>query len=138
MGYLSGGPLFRTRTVGIAEVVRGAPLAGVRRNEFVDNRRHGIPIDDRFNPASLRRIAMAEPTSNTSDVIVVGCGVAGASTAMQLAQRGLRVTVIDRGMLGSGSTGRAAGLLGQLRSTRAATKMLIDGLEIVRDLQRET
>ncbi len=81
---------------------------------------------------------MAEPTSNTSDVIVVGCGVAGASTAMQLAQRGLRVTVIDRGMLGSGSTGRAAGLLGQLRSTRAATKMLIDGLEIVRDLQRET
>lgn len=81
---------------------------------------------------------MAEPTPNTADVIVVGCGVAGASTAMQLAKRGLRVIVVDRGMLGSGSTGRAAGLLGQLRSTRAATAMLMDGIEIVRELERAT
>lgn len=81
---------------------------------------------------------MSEPGKYTADAIVVGCGVAGASTAMQLAKRGLNVIVFDRGMLGSGSTGRAAGLLGQLRSTRAATKMLIDGIEIVRELERVT
>lgn len=81
---------------------------------------------------------MSEPTKNTADAIIVGCGVAGASTAMQLAKRGLKVAVFDRGMLGSGSTGRAAGLLGQLRSTRAATKMLIDGIEIVRELEQVT
>lgn len=72
------------------------------------------------------------------DVIVIGGGVAGASTAMQLALRGSKVLVLERAMLGSGSTGRAAGLLGQLRSTRAATQMLRDGVEIVRDLERRT
>ncbi len=74
----------------------------------------------------------------TADVIVIGGGVAGASTAMQLACRGQRVIVLERQMLGAGSTGRAAGLLGQLRSTRAATAMLVDGLEIVKNLERRT
>ncbi len=69
---------------------------------------------------------------------MIGAGVAGASTAMQLAWRGCSVIVLERDMLGSGSTGRAAGLLGQLRSTRAATKMLMDGVQIVRELEQRT
>ncbi|MBX9792416.1 MAG: FAD-binding oxidoreductase [Pirellulales bacterium] len=72
------------------------------------------------------------------DVIIVGGGVAGASTAMQLALRGSRVLVLERQMLGAGSTGRAAGLLGQLRSTKAAVTLLRDGLGIVRDIERRT
>lgn len=70
-----------------------------------------------------------------SDVIVVGGGVAGLSTAMQLASRGARVRVLERGQLGSGSTGRAAGLLGQLRGQPEHTRMLIDGVRIVRELE---
>lgn len=78
------------------------------------------------------------PSTHTADVLILGAGVAGASTAMQLALRGQRVIVIERALAGSGSTGRAAGLLGQLRSTQEATRMLVDGLEIVHDLQRRT
>ena len=78
------------------------------------------------------------PLSRSYDVIIIGGGVAGASSAMQLALRGQRVLVLERQRLGCGSTGRAAGLLGQLRSTRAATAMLVRGLEIVLDLQRRT
>ncbi|MFP6603938.1 MAG: FAD-dependent oxidoreductase, partial [Pirellulaceae bacterium] len=74
-------------------------------------------------------------TNNTADVIVIGGGVAGLSTAMQLAQRGSRVIVIERERLANGSTGRAAGLLGQLRGTEAHTRMLMDGVEIVRELE---
>ena len=74
----------------------------------------------------------------TWDVIVVGGGVAGASTAMQLGIRGRRVLVVERERLGNGSTGRAAGLLGQLRSSRGATKILVDGVEIVRQLEERT
>lgn len=81
---------------------------------------------------------MATDSSRTADVLVIGGGVAGASTAMQLAFRGRRVIVLERAMLGSGSTGRAAGLLGQLRSTQAATQLLKDGLGVVRELQRRT
>ncbi len=75
-------------------------------------------------------------TNQTADVIVIGGGVAGLSTAMQLAKRGIRVVVVERERLGNGSTGRAAGLLGQLRGTPESTRMLIDGVEIVKDLEQ--
>ncbi|MBX7166883.1 MAG: FAD-binding oxidoreductase [Pirellulales bacterium] len=81
---------------------------------------------------------MSSTQAPGADVLVIGGGVAGASTAMQLALRGQRVVVLERSLLGSGSTGRAAGLLGQLRSTRAATRMLVEGLEVVRDLEGRT
>ena len=71
----------------------------------------------------------------TSDVIIIGGGVAGLSTAMQLAMRGIKVTVIERERLGNGSTGRAAGLLGQLRGTAESTRMLMDGVEVVKELE---
>jgi glycine/D-amino acid oxidase-like deaminating enzyme len=73
----------------------------------------------------------------TADVIIIGGGVAGLSTAMQLAGRGARVIVLERERIGNGSTGRAAGLLGQLRGSAEHTRMLIDGVEIVRQLERQ-
>ena len=48
--------------------------------------------------------------NHTADVIIIGGGVAGLSTAMQLAGRGASVVVLERERLGNGSTGRAAGL----------------------------
>ncbi|MDP7206166.1 MAG: FAD-dependent oxidoreductase, partial [Pirellulaceae bacterium] len=80
---------------------------------------------------------MAEASRQTADVIVVGGGVAGLSTAMQLATRGASVIVVERDQLGNGSSGRAAGLLGQLRGTTAATRMLMDGVEIVKELEQQ-
>ncbi len=74
--------------------------------------------------------------TNTADVIIIGGGVAGLSTAMQLAERGSRVIVIERERLANGSTGRAAGLLGQLRGTEAHTRMLMDGVKIVQELEQ--
>jgi 4-methylaminobutanoate oxidase (formaldehyde-forming) len=73
---------------------------------------------------------------NTADVIIIGGGVAGLSTAMQLAGRGASVLVLERERLGNGSTGRAAGLLGQLRGNAEHTRMLIDGVAIVRELEQ--
>ena len=80
---------------------------------------------------------MAEASRQTADVIVIGGGVAGLSTAMQLATRGASVIVVERDRLGNGSSGRAAGLLGQLRGTTAATRMLMDGVEIVKELEQQ-
>lgn len=74
--------------------------------------------------------------AQTSDVIIIGGGVAGLSTAMQLAGRGASVQVLERERIGNGSTGRAAGLLGQLRGNAEHTRMLIDGLAIVRELEQ--
>ena len=77
-------------------------------------------------------------SEKSADVLIIGGGVAGLSTALQLARRGKSVIVLERGQLGSGSTGRAAGLLGQLRGTAASTRLLMDGVETVRELEKET
>jgi glycine oxidase len=46
-----------------------------------------------------------------SDVAVIGAGVIGLSIAWRLAQRGLSVTVFDRGRAGEGASHAAAGML---------------------------
>ena len=43
---------------------------------------------------------------STPHVIVIGAGSTGAATAHDLALRGLRVTVVERGEIASGTTGR--------------------------------
>jgi 4-methylaminobutanoate oxidase (formaldehyde-forming) len=79
---------------------------------------------------------MVMSESNVADVIIIGGGVAGLSTAMQLAGRGASVLLLERERLGNGSTGRAAGLLGQLRGNAEHTRMLIDGVTIVKELEK--
>jgi sarcosine oxidase subunit beta len=46
-----------------------------------------------------------------ADLVVVGAGIAGASTGFFAARAGLRVTVIDRGLPAGGATGRTAGYI---------------------------
>src|SRR3954454_25040463 len=46
-----------------------------------------------------------------ADVIVIGGGIVGASAAWQLAELGAQVTLLERGALASGATGRSQGLL---------------------------
>src|SRR5437667_7528933 len=76
-------------------------------------------------------------TDHKADVIVIGGGVAGLSTALQLAARGQKVTLLDKGELASGSTGQASGLLGQLRSNAEAIRMLVDSMAILRELEEQ-
>ncbi|MEP7361418.1 MAG: FAD-dependent oxidoreductase, partial [Chloroflexota bacterium] len=49
--------------------------------------------------------------AETFDVIVIGAGVHGASTAFHLAERGAKVLVLDRAAAASGATGRSSGLV---------------------------
>ena len=47
----------------------------------------------------------------TSDVIVVGAGVQGASLAFHLARRGVRVLVLEAASVAGGATGRSSGFV---------------------------
>ena len=47
----------------------------------------------------------------TADVVVVGAGVQGASLAFHLAQRGVRVAVVERSAVAAGATGRSSGFV---------------------------
>lgn len=46
------------------------------------------------------------------DVVVIGGGVIGCSTAYYLAKKGARVTVLERGLIGAHASSAAAGILG--------------------------
>jgi glycine/D-amino acid oxidase-like deaminating enzyme len=47
----------------------------------------------------------------TADVVIIGGGIAGLSTAYELAATGLDVVVVDRGPIGRGMTARTSGHL---------------------------
>src|SRR6201984_1193629 len=68
-------------------------------------------------------------------VVIIGGGVGGASIAYHLAQLGERdVVLLDRNELTSGSTFHSAGLVGQLRSRLPLTRMMMDSVELYRQL----
>lgn len=43
----------------------------------------------------------------TYDVIIIGAGIMGCSSALQLAKRGLKVAVFEKGTVGHGPTAAA-------------------------------
>ncbi len=71
------------------------------------------------------------------DVIIIGGGASGCSTAMQLSLQGRSVLVLDKAQFGSGSTGQAAGLGAQLRSNPSETRLLMEGIEVVGEMERK-
>ncbi len=64
-----------------------------------------------YYEASVQRPAPQPPLqgSVTADVLVVGGGFAGLSTALELAQRGRRVVLLEADRIGSGASGRNGG-----------------------------
>ncbi len=78
------------------------------------------------------------PPSQAS-VVIVGGGIAGVSTAYHLAKLGVRdVVLLEQGRLTCGTTWHAAGLVGQTRATRNATRMSRYGIELYASLEKET
>ena len=49
--------------------------------------------------------------TDTYDVIIIGGGIAGVSTAFHLSRRGCRVAVLERKFVAAGATGRSSGLV---------------------------
>src|SRR6476619_5825727 len=72
-------------------------------------------------------------------VVIVGGGIAGASTAYHLTKLGIcDVVLLEQGRLTCGTTWHAAGLVGQTRATRNATRMSRYGIELYSTLEAET
>src|SRR5262249_59937512 len=74
---------------------------------------------------TLVSIAAMAMTARTADVVIIGGGVTGASTAFHLTQRGVRdVVLVDKGSLASGGTGKSSACVRQHYSTAETCRMI--------------
>ena len=69
----------------------------------------------------------------TCDVVVVGAGIMGCSVAFHLAQRGLKVTVLERDTIGAGGTGRSSAIIRQHYSNELTARMALHSLQVFQD-----
>ena len=74
----------------------------------------------------------------SADAVVVGGGCMGASTAFHLARRGLRVVVLERHHIASGSTGHSGAIVRRLYEARIGVRLARAGLGFFQRFEEET
>ena len=67
------------------------------------------------------------------EVVVVGAGIVGLSTAFQLASRGVRdVTIVERRHVGAGASGKSGAIIRTHYSNEPETRLALEGLRFFR------
>jgi sarcosine oxidase subunit beta len=75
--------------------------------------------------------------SQAADLVVIGAGIAGASTACFAARAGLRVVVVDRGLPAGGASGRTAGYIRCHYANQPESYFAVEGWRIHRRWSEE-
>jgi glycine/D-amino acid oxidase-like deaminating enzyme len=75
----------------------------------------------------------------TADVVIIGGGVTGTSTALHLTRRGVRnVIVVDKGAIASGATGKSSACVRQHYSTTETCRMIRYSLDFFQHFAEHT
>ena len=81
---------------------------------------------------------MARSLPRTAEIVIIGAGAIGASIAYHLARRGARdVVVLERDMIGAGSTSKAAGGIRVQFGTRVEIDFSLRGIEFFKRFEDE-
>ena len=124
-------------------VRRAAPLLLVERIRYAAD---GTPVEfardrfraDRTGLGSCSNRPRSGGVRSSARAVVIGGGVGGCSILYWLTRLGWDdVVLVERADLTSGSTFHSAGLVGQLRSSLALTRMMMNSVELYRTLEEE-
>ncbi|MEE9248985.1 MAG: FAD-binding oxidoreductase [Dehalococcoidia bacterium] len=74
---------------------------------------------------------------DSADVVVIGGGVSGLSSAYFLAKRGMRVVVVEKGVVGSEASGRNGGLIIQRIGDPRLVPIDVESIRVWRTLDEE-
>jgi sarcosine oxidase subunit beta len=75
--------------------------------------------------------------SQTFDVIVIGAGIMGCSTALELAKRDLKVAVLEKSVIGVGSTGKSSAIIRQHYSNETTARMALHSLRVFQNFDEQ-
>ncbi len=91
----------------------------------MDRSTNGLPVPQSVPP-------------RTAEVVVIGGGVSGASTAFQLAKRGVRdIVLLERRRLGAGATGKSGALVRAHYANVHESRLTLESLCIFRNWDEE-
>lgn len=74
-------------------------------------------------------------SQQTADVIIIGGGITGTSSAYQLALRGHRVILLEKDHYGAGSTGLTGGIIRQHYSNEITARMALRSIQVWNDFE---
>ena len=77
------------------------------------------------------------PSESTYDVVVIGAGIVGAACAYFLMKEGLRVAVLERGIVGGGATAAAMGHLVAMDDSPAQLALTKLSLQLWKELEEQ-
>jgi len=80
---------------------------------------------------------MENRMTKSYDVAIIGGGIIGMATANFLSGRNVKLAVIERKYLGSGSTGRCIGGIRQQFSTPASIRLMQESLQLFQQMEEE-
>lgn len=73
--------------------------------------------------------------SQVYDAIIIGGGIMGCSTAFHLAQRGLKVALLEKGNIGDGGTGKSSAIIRQHYSNELTARMALYSLRVFQEFE---
>ncbi len=69
------------------------------------------------------------------DAIIIGGGIMGCSTALELSRRGLQVALLDKDLIGAGPTGKSSAIIRQHYSNELTARMALYSLRVFQDFE---
>ena len=85
---------------------------------------------------NLQRPGFSAPLPERADVVVIGGGIAGVTTALFLAEAGVNVTLCEKGVVAAEQSSRNWGWVRQMGRDPAELPLTIESLNLWRDIDR--
>ncbi len=96
-----------------------------------------------FEGTEIKGACVARPMARAelparAEVVVLGAGCMGASTAFHLARKGVGVVLVEKGHVASGATGHSGAIVRQHYESRVGIRLARDSLAFFRRFEAET
>lgn len=95
-------------------------------------------VESSISPGGLPVAMPSAPVPSRADVVILGGGCMGTSTAFHLARRGLSTILLEKGHVASGATGHSGAIVRQHYECRIGVHLARASLQFFRRFEEET